>query len=164
MKKLSALIAMSLFAASAAYAQDGGSCAGAITMSAPAPATILTVDTTGGTGWINTYGPLVSPSNDIVYTFTTPAAGATGSITPTASNYPFAIYLLSSCTAGAGPTPIGATATINSGINVASLTSPSTQYWVAITGTAAGGPGANGSVTLDLEPTLPVTLESFQID
>jgi hypothetical protein len=160
MKKLSALIALSLFAASAAYAQDGSSCAAAIPM---APGTI-NVDTTGATGWINTYGPLVSPSNDIVYTFTTPAAGATGSITATASNYQFAIYLLSSCNAGAGPTPIGATATIGTPIPVSTLTSPSTQYWVAITGTAAGGAGANGTVTIDAEPTLPVTLESFQID
>ena len=161
MKKLSALIALSLFAASAAYAQDGSSCAAAIPMSVNPS---LTVDTTGGTGWINNYGPLGSPSNDIVYTFTTGAAGATGSITPTASSYRFAIYLLSSCQAGAGPTPIGATATIGTGIALSGITSPSTQYWVAVTGTAAGGAGANGTVTLDIEPTLPVTLESFQID
>ncbi|MEP7043608.1 MAG: hypothetical protein ABI843_11135 [Dokdonella sp.] len=164
MKKLSALIALSLFAASSAYAQDGGSCGGAIPLSAPAPGTIVNVDTSTGTGWINNYGPLVSPSNDIVYTFTTGAAAATGSITPTASSYAFAIYVLGSCTPGAGPTPIGATSTLNTAIALSGITAANTQYWVAVTGTAAGGAGANGTVTLSVDPTLPVTLQGFQID
>jgi len=122
------------------------------------------VDTTTGTGWINNYGPLVSPSNDIVYTFTTGATGPTGSIVAVASNYAFAVYILGSCTAGAGPTPIGATSTLNSPITLAGITQANTQYWVAVTGTAAGGAGANGTVTLDLEPPFPVTLQTFQID
>jgi hypothetical protein len=128
-----------------------------------APSTV-NVDTTTGTGWINNYGPLGSPSNDVVYTFTSGAAAPTGTITPTASSYAFAVYLLNSCSAGAGPTPIGATATLNTGIALTGITAASTQYWVAVTGTAAGGPGANGTVTLDVVPTLPVTLESFSID
>jgi len=161
MKIPCALIALTLFAASSAYAQDGSSCASAIPFG---PNSSFVVDTTTGTGWINNYGPLVSPSNDIVYTFTTGAAAATGSISATASNYQFAIYLLSSCTAGAGPTPIGATSTLNTGIFLAATTQPNTQYWVAVTGTAAGGAGANGTVTLDLEPPFPVTLQSFQVD
>jgi len=161
MKKLSALIALSLFATSAAYAQDGGSCAGAIPLQ---PNTALSVNTSTGTGWINNYGPLVSPSNDIVYTFTTGAAAATGSITATASTYSFAVYVLNGCAAGAGPTPIGSTGTLNSTIQLAPITQPNTQYWVAVTGTAAGGSTANGSVTLDVEATLPVALQSFSID
>jgi hypothetical protein len=164
MKKLSALIALSLFAASSAYAQDGSSCAAAITLAAPTPGTVVNVDTSTGSGWINNYGPLVSPSNDIVYTFTTGAAAATGQISATASSYSFAIYVLNSCTAGAGPTPVGATSTLNSPIALSTITQPNTQYWVAVTGTAAGGAGANGTVTLDVEPTLPVTLQGFQID
>lgn len=160
MKKLSALIALSLFSVTLAHAQ-GTSCATAIQMTAPST---VNVDTTTGTGWINNYGPLGSPSNDIVYTFTSGAAPPTGTITPTASNYAFAVYLLNSCSAGAGPTPIGATATLNTGIALTGITAASTQYWVAVTGTAAGGPGANGTVTLDVVPTLPVTLESFSID
>jgi len=159
MKKLSALIALALLAPMA-YAQDGSSCANAITL---VPNDALVVDTSGATGWINTYGPLVSPSNDIVYTFTTGAQAPTGSITPTASGYSFAVYLLNSCAAGAGPTPIGSSATLNSAIQLSSL-NPTTQYWVAVTGTAAGGPGANGSVTLNVQPTLPVTLQSFEIN
>lgn len=163
MKKLSALVALALCVAPAAYAQDGASCATAIPLTEADNG--LVVDTTGATGWINNYGPLVSPSNDVVYTFTTPAAGATGSIAATAASYQFALYLLSSCTAGAGPTPIGATATVGTPIQLsAPVTSPSTQYWLAVTGTAAGGAGANGTVTLGIVPTLPVTLQSFEIN
>lgn len=161
MKKLSALTALMLCAAPAAYAQDGASCATAIPMSAPSTVNASTI---GATGWVNTYGPLVSPSNDVLYTFTSGAAAPTGTITPTAASYPFALYLLSSCTAGAGPTPIGSTATIGTGIALTGITFPSTQYWVAVTGTAAGGAGANGTVTLEVVPTLPVTLQSFKID
>ncbi len=160
MKKLSALIALSMFVAPAVYAQAGGSCATAITLT---PQEGLVVDTTGGTGWINSYGPLASPSNDVIYTFTSGAEAPTGSITATASTYPFAIYVLNTCAAGAGQTPILSTATIGTPIPLNTL-APNTQYWVAITGTAAGGAGANGSVTLTVLPTLPVTLQSFQID
>lgn len=159
MKKLSVLMALSLFAVPVAYAQDGLSCAGAI----PLTPGVITVDTTAGAPWINNFGPLVSPSNDIVYTFTTGDAPATGTITATAANYSWAIYLLNSCTAGAGPTPIAATTVIGTPMSLAA-TLPNTQYWVAVTGTAAGGPGANGSVTIDVTPTLPVTLQSFEID
>lgn len=164
MKKLSALIAMALCFAPAAYAQDGSSCAQAIPMTAPST---ITVDTTTGTSWINTYGPLISASNDIVYTFTSGASAPTGTITPTASNYAFAIYALNSCTAGAGPVPIASTGTLNTAINLANTnppTAPNTQYWVAVTGSTAGGAGANGTVTLAITPTLPVTLQSFEVN
>jgi len=161
MKKLSALIALSLFAIPAAYAQDGSSCAAAIPMTAPST---VNTDTTTGSGWINNYGPLVSPSNDIVYTFTSGASTPTGTLTPTASSYTFALYLLNSCNAGAGPTPIATSSTIGNAINLSSVTAPNTQYWVAVTGTAAGGAGANGTLTWDIAPTLPVTLESFEVN
>lgn len=159
MKRLYALAALILAATPIAHAQDGSSCAAAI----PLNVGTVNVDTSTATGWINNYGPLVSPSNDVVYTFTTTPVGFSGSITATASNYAFALYVLSSCTAGAGPTPIGATSTLNSPIELAPIVQPSTQYWVAVTGTAAGGAGANGTVTLDIFAT-PVTLQSFQID
>ena len=159
MKKLSALIALALFAIPTAYAQDGSSCAASI----PLAAGTVNTDTSTGTGWINNYGPLASPSNDITYTFTTGASAPTGNLNPTASSYAFALYLLNSCTAGAGPTPIGATATIGTPISLTTL-NPSTQYWVAVTGTAAGGPNANGTLTWDANPTLPVTLQSFEIN
>jgi hypothetical protein len=164
MKKLSALIALSLCAAPVAYAQDGSSCANAIPMTAPST---VNVDTTGATGWINSFGPLLSPSNDIVYTFTSGDAAPTGTITPTASDYAFAIYALSSCSAGAGPVPIASTGTLNQPINLASTnpaTVPNHQYFVAVTGSTAGGAAANGTVTLEITPTLPVTLESFEIN
>jgi len=160
MKKLSALIVLALFASPAAFAQ-GNSCATAIPLTAPST---VNTDTTTGTGWINNYGPLGSPSNDIVYTFTTGATAPTGTLTPTAASYSFALYLLDSCAAGAGPTPIGSTATIGTPINVSVASIPNHQYFVAVTGTAAGGPTANGTLTWDTTPTLPVSLQSFEID
>ena len=158
MKKLSALIALSLLASSAVYAQDGGSCANAITITSNQT---VNSDTTGSTNWIGTFGPLVSPSNDVMYTFTITGTPS-GSITPTVSDYPFAMYLLTACVAGAEAAPIGATGTIGTGIPVATLTNGS-QYWLAVTGTAAGGPAANGTLTFTT-PTFPVTLQSFEIN
>lgn len=130
-------------------------------MAAP---TTINVDTTVATNWIGGYGPLSSPSNDVVYTFTTGVEAANGTITPTASDYSFAIYLLNACNAGAGPTPIAATATIGTPIFLTGVTVPNTQYWAAVTGTAAGGPSANGTVTLVITQFVPVTLQTFQVN
>lgn len=161
MKKLSVLIALSLFAVPAVYAQDGASCATAYPLS---PGDI-SVDTTAATGWINTFGPLVSPSNDVAYTFTTGTEAPTGTITASAGNYSFAVYLLNSCSAGAGPVPMAALTGNGEVMDLSTLSlNPSSQYWVVVTGTAAGGPSANGSVALSITPTLPVTLQEFSID
>src|SRR5665213_4586721 len=102
--KISVLLALTLLASSAVYAQDGSSCAAAIPLTA---GQTVNTDTTTGSNWNGTYGPLVSPSNDIMYTFT--AAGSpTGNITASASDYAFCLYLLPGCSAGAEPAPIGA--------------------------------------------------------
>jgi hypothetical protein len=164
MKKLSALVALSLCAAPVAYAQNGGTtCATATTIVSN---TTYTADTTAAPNWIINFGPLVSPSNDVVYTFVAPADTTNFSINPTASNYAFALYLIPSCAAGAGPTPIGSTAVIGSAITPANIAAPGLQagntYYLAATGTAAGGPTANGTVTFNA--VLPVTLQSFEID
>lgn len=161
MKKLSALVALSLCATPMAYAQNGGtSCAAATTLTTGT----FTSDTTAAPNWMGSFGPLVSPSNDVVYTFVAPTpVPATANITPSASDYQFALYLIPSCAAGAEPTPIGATATIGTGINLsASGVTAGNTYFLAATGTAAGGAGANGTITFNA--TLPVTLQSFEID
>jgi hypothetical protein len=158
------LMALCLCAASQTYAQDGSSCGNAIRLVSPS---FLNVDTTAATNWMTVFGPLPSPSNDIVYTFTLPAGVTpTGSITPTAANYPFALYLVPGCSdLGAQPVPIGATATVGRAIDVtdAGVTGGNT-YYLAVTGTAAGGPGANGTVSIDINITTPVTLQSFTVD
>jgi len=159
MTKVSVLLASILAMSSAAYAQDGGSCANAIPVKDNG---VVQVNTAAGTGWINNYGPLVSPSNDIVYTFTTTQANLSGTITATASDYAFAIYVLTSCAAGAGPTPFAATATLNAPISLS--LQPTTQYWIAVTGTAGGGAGANGTVAMDVNFIIPVTLQAFYVE
>jgi hypothetical protein len=114
-----------------------------------------TAETETTPNWMNPFGPLVSPSHDVVYTF---VAGddPSGFITPTVSNYSVAMYLIPSCSdLGAEPPPIGATATIGRGINLAEvgLISGDT-YYLAITGSASGGASANGFVNFTTPPGL----------
>jgi hypothetical protein len=81
--------------------------------------TTFSSDTTTTSNWMNAFGPLISPSNDVVYTFVA-GSDIAGSITPTVSNYTFAMYLLESCSeSGSEPQPIGATATLGRGIDLA---------------------------------------------
>jgi hypothetical protein len=159
MKKLSALVALSLCAAatSSAYAQN---CASAVTIASDSS---YVSDTTGTTNWMTLFGPLGSPSNDMLYTF---VAGAQplGTITPTASSYQFAMYLLTSCTdTGVEASPIKSTSTVGTAIDLSTGITAGSTYYLAVTGIAAGGPGANGTVNFDTT-TLPVTLQSFEVN
>lgn len=162
MKKLTALIALSLMAAPiVSFAQDGTSCATPIV----APfATPINTDTTGMPNSIGSFGPLPSPSNDAIYTFTFPTGGTQGGqATVTASSYSMAIYLLTSCTNGASPAPIADwVGTGAGGFTMPALTE-GTAYYIVISGDPTGGPGANGTSTWELD-NLPVTLQNFQID
>jgi len=165
MKKLSALVALSLcaMATSSAYAQN---CASAVTIDSNSS---FVSDTSGATDWMQQFGPLSSVgSNDNLYKF---VAGAQplGTITPTASSYTFAMYLISSCSDGGNePSPIRATSTVGSAISLADPPPPGqpsiqagTTYYLAVTGTAAA-PG-NGTVNISTT-TLPVTLQSFEVN
>jgi len=118
-------------------------------------------DTTGTTDWMFQFGPLASPSHDMLYTFTA-GAPPLGMITPTASSYLFAMYLIPSCAdSGSEPSPIRATATLGRAIDLNGLTE-GMRYYLAVTGTAAGGPGANG--TVHFNTPFPVMLQSFTVD
>jgi len=161
MKKLSALIALSLFAAATTSAQ-AQTCAAAVTI---ASNNSYVSDTTGTTDWMSQFGPLSSGgSNDMLYTF---VAGAQplGTITADASSYTFAMYLIPSCSdTGSEPTPIRATASVGGVIDLGTgspAITAGTQYWLAVTGTAAS-PG-NGTVNFTTT-TLPVTLQSFEVN
>jgi hypothetical protein len=163
MKKLSALIALALFAP-VVYAQDGLSCATAIVIDGGTQS--FDSDTTAGADIYNNYGPLASPSGDLMYTFTTGATAPDpgGSIVLNSANYSAATYLLDSCPAGlSGPTPIGVNATVGGQITLPALLA-NHQYYVAITGTAAGGAGAEGTSNWTINPPYPVELQSFEID
>jgi hypothetical protein len=96
---------------------------------------------------MSSFGPLFSPSNDVVYMFVA-GPDVDGSIIPTASNFAFAMYLIPSCAeSGSEPSPIGATATIGTGIDLlASGVISGNTYYLAVTGTASDGPGANGTL------------------
>ena len=152
------LMAVSLCAVSEADAQNGGTSCETATQLLPQA---FTADTTAAPNWMTSFGPLVSPSNDVVYT-SVATPGMSRFIMPVASDYAFAMYLIDNCSnSGAEPTPIGATATIGTGIDVSGLTIGN-AYFVVVTGTAAGGPGANGHLTFN--SPFPVTLQSFDVE
>ena len=119
--------------------------------------TTFSSDTIAAPNWVSSYGPLVSPSNDVVYAF---VAGAVveGAIVPTIANYDFAMYLIPSCTANGNQVqPIGATATLGRGIDLAAAgVIPGNTYYLAITGSASGGPGANGRLNFTTPPSLGI--------
>jgi len=139
-------------------------CANAVTLASNSS---YVSDTTTTTNWMFQFGPLASPSNDMLYTF---VAGAQplGTITPTASSYTFAMYLIASCSdTGSEPTPIRATSTVGSPITLDDPPPPGqpsitvgARYYLAVTGTAAAG----GVGTVNFSGLLPVTVLSFTVD
>jgi hypothetical protein len=133
--------------------KNGGTCCAAATPLAGG--VTYGADTTAAPNWMTTFGPLFSPSNDVVYVFVA-GPDVQGSIVPTASNYDFAMYLITSCVNSGGELPpIGATATLGHGIDLsaAGVISGDT-YYLAITGTASGGPGANGTLNFTTPSSL----------
>ena len=136
-------------------------CAAAVTLQTDST---YVSDTTTTTDWMLQFGPLSSGgSNDMLYTFIAGPPPA-GDITPTASNYTFAMYLIDSCSdTGSEPTPIRSTATVGSPIFLGTGSPAIIQgnrYWLAVTGTAAS-PG-NGTVAFNTP--FPVTILSFTVD
>jgi hypothetical protein len=129
--------------------------------------TPYTTDTTATTNWMTSFGPLVSPSNDQLYSY---VAGPQplDPITPNTSNYAFAMYLIASCAdSGTEPAPIRATGTLGAGMELSSGSPPIVEgstYYIAITGAASGGPTANGTLGWDTGVFIAVTLQNFSID
>lgn len=111
------------------------------------PGATYSSDTVSAPNWMSSFGPLLSPSNDVVYKFVA-GPDVAGSIVPTGANYTFAMYLIASCSdLGGEPQPIGATSTLGRGIDLAaSGVISGNTYYLAITGPASGGPGANGTL------------------
>jgi len=159
-----AAVVMLSVGSEAAAREEGANCASAITL---ASNTIYTADTTSTTNWMTSFGPLISPSNDQLYTFFLSSQPYT-TITPTVSNYTFAMYVIPSCAdSGTEPPPIRATGTLGVGIDLSAGSPPltdNTRYYLAVTGAASGGAGANGTVTFSTGFGVPVTLESFTVE
>src|SRR6185312_15938786 len=122
----------------------GTSCSTAVELTGD---TTFSADTTLTSNWMSSFGPLISPSNDVVYTFVA-GPDVEGSIVPTVANYGFAMYLIDGCSeSGAEPSPIGATATLGRGIDLAASGVISGHtYYLAVTAPASGGGGANGTL------------------
>lgn len=114
-------------------------------------------DTVSAPNWMSSFGPLFSPSNDVVYEFVA-GPDVSGSITPVGATYSFAMYLIPSCAdSGPEPTPIGATATVGVGIDLAaSGVISGNTYYLAVTGATFGGSSANGFVTFTTPAALTI--------
>jgi hypothetical protein len=152
------------FGSQALAAPAGASCATAITTTYDTP---YVSDTTITTNWMTSFGPLVSPANDQLYEYTA-GPQPLDPITPNSANYAFAMYLIPSCSdSGTEPSPIRATSTVGAGMDLSSGSPPITEgtvYYVAVTGIAAGGAGANGILNWDTGVFIAVTLQGFTIE
>jgi hypothetical protein len=138
--------------------ENGGtSCATATVLGGGAT---YAADTTSALNWMSSFGPVQSPSDDVVYVFVA-GPDVAGSITPTSARYDFAMYLIPSCAeSGVEPTPIGATATVGRGIDLqASGVISGHTYYLAVTGTSSGGAGANGTVNFTTPFSIAVPRE-----
>jgi hypothetical protein len=156
-----AILAVFNVGTDALAAPAGASCASAIPTVYDTP---YTTDTTTTTNWMTSFGPLVSPSNDQLYTYTA-GPQPLDPITPNTANYAFAMYLITSCSdSGTEPAPIKATATLGAGMDMSTGITAGTTYYIAITGTAAGGGGANGVLNWDTGVFIAVTLQNFTIE
>jgi len=119
---------------------------------------------TSGAGYgnpIGGMGPLPSPANDAIYTFT--ANNATGNIQVTAAGYNYGIFLTTNCAGTTAPPLQAATGpAVGGSFPVDGLTN-GTAYFVIVSGNPSDSSAPSGTFTFTT-PTLPVELQSFSID
>jgi len=154
--------ALALVAALAvpALAQAQATCATAQVVQSNAT---ISGDTTTAGNPIGAFGPLPSPHNDLIYTFTPTGAGASGNITVTAANYNYGIFLTTDCN-GSTSAPLQAATgpAAGNGFPVDGTT-VGTQYYLIVSGNPSVNAPQNGTFTFTT-PTFPVTLQQFSID
>lgn len=173
--KKSVIVSAMLLLPAAAFAQNGGnSCAEAVEMQSNSTYQVDTSAADSANPISNFGAPFGSTqNNDRIYKFT--ANGATGAITVSDANYPYAVFLSNGCQPS-GLLPLNAVAGAAGAPGSLALTDDiggtgplvdGTTYYVAVTGNPGGqgaaDPARNGQLTLGT-PTLPVTLQSFSID
>jgi hypothetical protein len=109
--------------------------------------------------WMATFGPLPSPSNDVVYSFVA-SATSQGSIMPTATTYDFAMFIIPDCVEGFEPASLAETRELGVGIDLSTIGLVAGHtYYLAVTGNPTiPSPGSNGALafitpaTLDFAP------------
>ena len=153
-----AFVAVSAFTSSAVFAQ---SCA------APLPiysdGTTDPVDTCTANNEIPGFGGLGGGQhNDVVYSFVAQDANATISAT---SDFESAVYLLDTCDAANGNVlPMQAITNPPGGsFNVGTLTNGQT-YYIVVTGSPVQNNPVCGTISVTVQNTLPVELQSFSVD
>lgn len=107
------------------------------------------------TDWMESFGPLPSPSNDVVYSFVADGNDQ-GSIMPTDATYDFAMFILADCSEGFESSPLADTHTIGEGIDLSTLSlTAGHTYYLAVSGNPSiPPPGSNGALAFFTPPSL----------
>lgn len=120
-------------------------------------------DTSTAGNPVGAFGPLPSPHNDMIYTFTPSGTGASGSITVTEASYNYGIFLTTDCNGSTSAPLQAATGPAAGGSFPVDGTTVGTQYYVIVSGNPSVNAPQNGSFSFTT-PTFPVTLQTFSID
>jgi hypothetical protein len=131
-----------------AGANDGGaSCAAAQPL---ARGRTYTGDTVFSNNFINTIGPLPSPGNDEVYSFTTD--DVQGFLYIDSADYDFGVFVTNDCQASTGPPLVAVTGSAPALLgNLYSLT-PGQTYYLIVTGDPSATVNYNGIYSLSTLP------------
>lgn len=131
---------------------------------------VVNTDTTSVTDLFTSIGGVPAFGNEIVYTFTTPAAPlpAGHNITITNTTYNYGVSLVNACSEpviGAGNfiTGDGNLSGTDGSFSVSGLT-PSTQYWIVVGGPPADLAPTSGTLTLTTPTPLPVELQKVSVE
>ena len=122
----------------------------------------VTGDTCAAGNPLPSYGGVGSPQNEIIYSFVAQSANATITIAQTggyAGSSALAV-LLPACTPSTDLIQFGAP---GSPMPVSGLTDGQT-YYIAVTADPGGPNDGCGAYTIDVDGTLPVSLQSFSVD
>lgn len=170
MKKITYALTLMAFAMAPGFALAGPGGTSCATAEEIFPLEALAGDTSGA-GYgnpVGAVGPLPSPANDAIYKFTSDGQ-ATGSIAFT-GQYPWAIYLTTTCAGTAGvPLEAQSGAAGSSGNmpidnGAGGALAAGTTYFVIVSGDPSTPASSNGVFNFTDPTPLPVTLQEFSID
>lgn len=141
-----------------------GANAFAQTCAAPLPInsnSAVSGDTCAATNDLPGYGVVGSPQTEIIYSFVADSANATISVAHTGTAFGATIFLMPSpCSLATDPIAFG---DFTTPMEVNGLTDGQT-YYVIVTADPGGPADACGAFTLDVNGTLPVELQSFDVE
>jgi hypothetical protein len=112
---------------------------------------------------IGGFGPLPSPSNDAIYTFTVKNSAA-GNVVMVSAGYNYGIFLTTNCAGTTAPPIEAATGPAPGGGFPIDGLAKGQQYFVTVSGNPSDPSAPNGSYTFTIPMLDPVELQSFSIE